>query len=181
MTYYIDPGTSKNCAVARTWFGTVTGLAMCSGPLFVKSWGEIGRGPEPVFWEKPQLYPDTLRKSTPAKTIAMANDLIELAAAGADTARALAGPYLVTAKRPREWKGQVPKPIQHARVIGRLSAPELALLVAAYGKKDPTALPAYIRAAAIRVGKSGELTGYSAEITDLLDAVAFALTIEGRL
>lgn len=181
MTYYIDSGTSKGCAVARTWRGEIISIAMYSGWHCLKSWGEGNWTPEPTFWEKPQLYPNELKNSRPAVVVAKANDLIELAAAGADTARALAGPYLVTAKRPREWKGQVPKPIQHARVIGRLNAAELALLERAYGKKDPTALANYIRTAAVRVGKTGVLTGYQAEITDILDAVAFALVIEGRL
>jgi hypothetical protein len=144
----------------------------------LKAWGHAGLEPEPTFWEMPQLYPNEIRNSRPAVVIAKANDLIDLAAAGADTARAIAGPYLVTAKRPREWKGQVPKPIQHARVLRALSPAELALVERAYGKPG---LAAYIKAAAIRVGKNGALTGYSAEITDLLDAVAFALTIEGRL
>lgn len=181
MTYYVDPGTTKGCAVARTHLGHVAGLSMRSGLEVVKAWGYAGISPEPVFWEKPQFYPDTVKKATPARIVALANDLIDLTDAGRAVATYLAGPHPCVAKRPREWKGQVPKPIQHARVIGRLNAAETALLTLAYGKKDPTALASYIRAAAIRVGKTGELTGYSAEITDLLDAVAFALTIEGRL
>jgi hypothetical protein len=181
MTYYIDPGTTKGCAVARTHLGQIAGLSMRNGPEVIKAWGHAGIGPEPTLWEKPQFYPDTAKNCTPARIVALANDLIDLTDAGRAVATYLAGPHPCIAKRPREWKGQLPKPIQHARVLGRLNASEMSLLVTAYGKRDVTALPAYIRAAAIRVGKSGELTGYSAEITELLDAVAFALTIEGRL
>ncbi len=189
MTYYVDPGTSKGSAVARTQAGAIVGLAMYHGPKQSKGWGLLFGTPEPMlfgtpeptYWEEPQLYPDSLRKLTPAALIATGNDLIRLASCGADTARALAGPCDVIPMKPREWKGQVPKPIQHARVLGRLNAQEYALAVQAYGKKDPQALGAYVKSAAIRYGKTNALTGYSAEITDLLDAMAFALTIEGRL
>lgn len=181
MTYYVDPGTTKGCAVARTWRGAIVSLAMYQGVECLKWWGQSYESVEPTYWEKPQFYPDSVKNLPPAQIVALANDLIDLTDAGKDTARALAGPYECVAKRPREWKGQIPKPIHHARVLGRLSAQEYALLVAAYGKKDPQAVAAYVRSAAIRYGSTGKLTGYSAEITDLLDAMAFALTIEGRL
>ena len=181
MTYYIEPGTTKGCAVARTYNGAIITLAMYAGPRALKSWGYELHPPESAYWEKPQFYPDSIRKLSAAALIATANDLIELTACGADTARVLAGPYNVTPKYPREWKGQVPKPIHHARLLGRLNAQEYALLVEAYGRRDPQALASYVRAAALRHGQTGVLTGYSAEITDLLDACAFALTVEGRL
>lgn len=180
MSYYVDPGTTKGCAVAETWDGAIGALAIMHGPEITKRWGPFNVDPGPVYWEKPQLYPNEIQNSTPQKLIALANDLIDLSDAGKDTARALAGPHPCIAKRPREWKKQIPKPIHHARVLGRLNAQEYALLVEAYGKKDPQALASYVRAACIAQGSNKKPT-YSAEITDLLDACAFALTIEGRL
>lgn len=182
MTYYVDPGTTKGCAVARTFGGQIIGLAIFRGPAKIKSWGGcVGFVPtEPTYWEKPQLYPDELRHSTPQKVIALANDLIELAACGADTVCALAGLCPVIAKYPRQWKAQTPKPIHHARLLGRLTVDEMRLAVEAYGRKDPQALGAYVKAACIATAKNRE-PSYKAEITDLLDAMAFALTIEGRL
>ncbi len=180
VTYYIDPGTSKGSAVARTQSGSIVGLAIFHGSRASKTWGAFVGALEPAYWEKPQFYPDSATRLKPQALVAQANDLIDLAASGADTARFLAGPCEVIAKRPREWKGQIPKPIHHARLLGRLNAQEYALLVQAYGK-DPWSLTAYVKSAAVRYGSTGKLTGYSAEITDLLDACAFALTVEGRL
>lgn len=180
MPYYCDPGTTKGTAVAQTVTRQIVGLAMFEGPRAVAHWGKGFTYHEETHWEKPQFYPDTLRNLRPAQVVALANDLIDLTDAGRATASALAGPsHACVAHRPREWKGQIPKPIHHGRVLGRLSPEELALLVEAYGQ-PAEALIRYVHTAALAVGK-GKKPSYKAEITDLLDAVAFALVGEGRL
>lgn len=183
MTYYVDPGTTKGCAVARSFRGALVGLGMMQATVWVKTWGDMHWHHAAVVWEKPQLYPQELRSAAPQVVIAKANALIELAACGADTARALAGVFQIRAVRPREWKGQIPKPIHHGRAMLRLTPPELDLVRSAYSgtrPDKPRALDEYIALAAIRKAKNDD-SGYKSEITDLLDAIALMLTTEGRL
>jgi hypothetical protein len=70
--------------------------------------------------EVPQVYPYGQGKGNP-------NDLIDLAAV-AGACMGLAG-GLVTYYLPRQWKGQVPKEISHARAMAQLADIEKANIV----------------------------------------------------
>ena len=179
MTHYLDPGTSKGCAVATSCDGRLAALSMWQGPQLLRAWGgHIVQGP--VIWEKPVLYPNELKRSTAHAVFAKANDLIAVAACGADTARALAGGHPVVSRTPRELSGQLPKPIKHGRALGRLDSQELTLVVKA-ADMPLVKLGAYVSAAALRFAKTKKVTGYAIEIVDLLDAISFFLKCEGRL
>lgn len=70
--------------------------------------------------EVPQVYVAGRGKGDP-------DDLLELA--GVDGAiTALLGPTTTRSPKPREWKGQVPKEIHHARALRKLSPPETVVL-----------------------------------------------------
>jgi hypothetical protein len=77
-----------------------------------------------VVWECPEIRPR--EDCSPGK----ANTLIALAAEGA----ALAARYAsetdarVVSATPHKWKGSVPKPIHHARLIEQLADSEIALV-----------------------------------------------------
>ncbi len=181
MTYYIDPGTTKGCAVAvMNPAGLLIGLGVWSSrDGFVRSWGLMSSWGGTV-WEMPQLYPGT-NKLGQARVVAQANDLIELAAAGSGCAHALGwGRGGVRSVKPRAWKGQIPKPIPHRRAIDVLTGPELALLAEAYGK-DLASLRQYILDACLKVAARAKNIGYSSQIVDLLDAVTIGLVDTGRL
>jgi hypothetical protein len=71
-----------------------------------------------VAIERPQVYRQRLQKGDP-------NDLVTLAL----MAGALVGHFIPQASiaeyKPREWKGQVPKPVMQRRIESRLSQEEL--------------------------------------------------------
>jgi len=178
VTYYIDPGTAKGCAVAC--FGTrgLIGLGrwyMQDG--FKAYWGDSAQGPS--LWEMPQIYPRG-PGSTPAQITATANDLIVLSAHGSACATYLSyGRGGTRAVLPRQWKKQASKPAHHLRVLPCLTAPEVTLLVEAYGKPLDV-LVSYITAASRAVGMR-QTPSYGAQITDLLDAIALGLWDTNRL
>lgn len=191
MTYYIDPGTSKGCAVAC--FGSsftpggrvLTGLGIWSDRNGLEAhWGIFaGSG---AVWEKPQLYPNA-RREKPGVMVAKANDLIDLADAGSACANVLGwGRGGVRSIKPAAWKKQLSKPIHHKAAWGVLVPDERALIVSAQKdlgrvKGDPWVhLVNYIDAGCEAVARKKD-PAYSAKITDLLDAVCLGLSQEGRL
>lgn len=186
MTNYIDPGTTKGCAVASFQGPGLLGLGFWFQEHGMKEqWGLITQGPS--VWELPQLYPNEAR-SKPALLIARGNDLIKLAAAGSACANVLSwGRGGVTCKTAGAWKGQVPKPVMHMRAFEVLNVQELALLGRAYcdtsriGARDPVdMLVSYVQGAVRQIGLR-QKPSYQARITDLLDAVCFGLKETGRL
>lgn len=188
MTYYIDPGTSKGCAVAcfgarsNAWAATLQGLGFWHTRDGFTGWWGSQAGACGSVWEMPQLYPSRGRDKASTIT-AKANDLIALAAAGSACANVLSwGRGGVRSVLPREWKRQLAKPQHHAHALTLLQPQELALVVEAYGKPE-AALRDYVRAGCLHVARNpGKgLAKYSAKITDLLDAVTLGLTEEGRL
>lgn len=54
------------------------------------------------------------------------NDLIDLAAVVGALCVTFSEAFVLKAVQPREWKGQVPKEIHHARALSRLDADERA-------------------------------------------------------
>ncbi len=204
---YIDPGTSKGCAVAcflsphavtfPTPPGTLAGLGVWDLEQgLTHQWGRaLEGGYQPAVWEMPQLYPSA-RREKPQAMIAKANDLIRLSAAGSACATALSwGRGGVRSMLPAQWKKQLPKPIHHSHVMRVLTADERALIEAAWVDRAPAGerrarqadpagtLAEYIRKGCLWVAKhpGKELKGYTSCVTDLLDAVAFGLSQEGRL
>ncbi len=206
MTLYIDPGTSKGCAVAcflsphavtfPTPPGTLVGLGVWDLEQgLTHQWGHGIGAAQPAVWEMPQLYPSA-RREKPQVMIAKANDLIRLSAAGAACATALSwGRGGVRSMLPAQWKKQLPKPIHHFHVMRVLADDERHLVESAWVGRAPSGerrvrqadpagtLAAYIQKGCLWVAKhpGKELAGYSSSITDLLDAVAFGLSQEGRL
>lgn len=193
MTNYIDPGTTKGCAVAK-FAGRNFGVAGLVGlgiwdqiQGFTHTWGILMHS-GPAVWEMPQLYPNA-RREKPAVMIAKANDLIAVAAAGSACATYLGwGRGGVRSVLPRLWKGQLPKPITHWHAQRTLTETEWALLESAHkdlsrGRGRGVPLFAYVQAGVDWCAKNPgkPLRGYTAKITDLLDAVTLGLVEEGRL
>ncbi len=107
----IDPGV-KACACAVFADGTLYATAFVSAP-----W-EGKRRTDSVIVERPEQDGRSFS--------ARPKDLMALAWAGAALAYSVGAP--VVEYTPSEWKGQVPKPVQHMRLWLRLTAPERALL-----------------------------------------------------
>lgn len=102
----IDPGV-KYHAVAQFYASELFGLDFRTFP---------SPGAELAIIEKPQVYTSgAARKS----------DIIELAiSAGEIGGRYISREYVL----PSQWKGQLTKPVSHARIKKQLSAVELGLL-----------------------------------------------------
>lgn len=140
-------------------------------------WGTLGRAisPNVVVLELPQ----TRRRGTGAQ--ATAETLIKLTAEGCLLAGIYAGASggRVELLTPSEWKGSVPKPIQHKQLWARLSPEERALLGG-----DATLrqiLAAVDRGAAQRwpPGKSWYPQEWA--VHNALDAVGLGCTYLGRI
>ncbi len=172
--FAIDPGV-KTCATALARSSQLVCIA--SMPSFMAPL--IGRHCA-VIWERPQAD----GRGAPV------DDLIALTHAGADLARAVAGRDMgIRAVTPRQWKGSVPKPVHHGRLLDVLLGAELDLL------GGHTVIRAAVEAAARRGAADGwrkpGATYYRArelptvdgvKIThDLLDAVALLMFGLGRL
>ncbi len=192
---YADPGTTKGTAVATFAMGsmqpwTLIGLCIvkrrlvphqqqCLGSyqhrawlteFYVShSWGSPAFGP--CLYEQPQVYP--YGKLSLSRMTAQANDLIAIGCMGAQVAAFMANGQGTGSIKPREWKGQVKKPQHHRKVLQVLTASEAQLLADAFDD-DTAQLQAYVEAACAG-------SPYSAQVTDLLDAVALGLADNGRL
>ena len=129
--FALDPGL-RGCGTA--WFDK-TGKLMAvdyirntvktdTGPKAWAGYLEHGRCSADVFIsEVPQVYRAGASKGDP-------DDLIQLAGVvGLFTGIIEADEYLGV--KPREWKGQVPKDVHHARLIKTLSAEDLEKINAA--------------------------------------------------
>ncbi len=151
----IDPGV-KACACARFDPAGLTCVEFMTAP-----WAGHLERPDHVIVERPEQDGRSFS--------ARPKDLMALAWAGAALAYSVGAP--VTEYTPSEWKGQVPKPVQHMRLWLRLTAPERALL-------GGPATEAVIHAAARKGGlekwsKPGAAYYPRSFIThNLLDAVA---------
>lgn len=193
MTNYIDSGgESKGCAVAYfrppDWPrrpSLLAGLGIWTSEFgFVHTWGIVPFA-GPAVWEEPQIYPSA-RREKPAAMIAKANACIRINGMGAACAHVLGwGRGGCRSVRPAKWKGQLPKPVHHRAIWALLTEPERSLLETAHrdlaGKAWSVMGPvfAYITKACDAIAYRKK-PSYRASVTDLLDAVAFGLTEEGR-
>lgn len=165
ILYAIDPGVHSS-AVAMFRDGAL----MATAETHRWSYGSWA-GPGSIVVEIPRVYPKDPRKG---------NDLIDLAAAGMRLAGQIEasciGHVVLTTVFPRQWKGQIPKPIHHSRMITKLSPIEKDILLAL--KPD---LDQHIRTACETYAETRQVRGYSNRIHNVLDAVALGLTKIGRL
>ncbi len=187
MINTIDPGTSKGSALAGSVGpysnSQIVTLAFIEreeiyGSIKVaKHWGApIEHGP--TLYERPRVHMSmSMRKAS--DVIATSNDLIALDSHGMHAACYVAGPYPVRAVEPQVWKKQVCKCMHHRSAWVYLSAPERTLLAQAYGRAEGDLFD-YVTDACVRFGKTRKLTGYSAQVVDLLDAVCLNLWETGR-
>lgn len=179
----------------RGWFGAVDpGKATCAVALADGVFGRLcGFGVVESFASSGLLVEGAMLWEIPEQrggAGAPAEDLIWLAAAGADMARGIASPGAdVRHITPTKWKGSTPKPIHHSRMWGVLEHQERVLL----GRYDTRAAieAACARGAKARWAKSGAtyyragdmptLPGGVRLTHDMLDAVALLMYSLGRL
>jgi hypothetical protein len=135
MTHLVslDPGL-RGCGVA--WWhasGNLTHVAYlrnpvkkCDGPAALMGYDSVvlyDNRPDYFISEVPQVYRAGASKGDP-------DDLIQLAGVvGVFSALFSATTY--TGVKPREWKGQVPKDVHHARLVKTLTPEDLAMVEAA--------------------------------------------------
>lgn len=121
----IDPGYAKDgegCACAELVDGRLEG-AWFLRPEDFHSHHYEEYSPDMVIWERPQHRArDERYASVPPET------LIALAVAGASLAGLYAGAYKseIIEVHPSQWKGSLPKPVQHKALWDRLTSAERA-------------------------------------------------------
>jgi hypothetical protein len=176
ITYALDPGKHKtSCA------GGIDGSLKWITQLTAdKPLGVAGAPGCRIILEVPRSHSSSAHK---------ANDLIDEITQGAiiagRIAQATGGPIVIvhpsttTEAGRKGWKGQVPKPLHHRRILAALSPSELAIITAI--KPD---VVAYVEAACQRYAVSKKVTKYSASGAgghDDLDAVGLLLEDAGRI
>lgn len=149
------------------------------GSASAHTWEPLWSAPNRVVFEVPTIRGD----ATPNP-----EDLLLIAVAGARLAERAARGAPVVEYRPREWKGNTPKPPHHARMWEALTAEERALLG---GDRTHAAILAACKRGAQGGWRKPGATYYRAgefpsvngtKIThDLLDASALALYDLGRI
>lgn len=167
MRWYIDPGKHKSAAACFV-------ATKLEHVWWVASFGPEPAWPHAVVIERPEVYPG------PQPT--RSNDVVELAMKAAELGGQLQALGAPTPRyvRPREWKGQVPKPIHHRRVWSVLDARERAVLcqIARYTAGE---VELRIETACRRYAETGKVRGYSWQAHNLLDAVGLGLWDLGRM
>lgn len=109
----IDPGVQA-CGVA--WFSRKGELERAEY-VHVSSIGALCSPFEKLIIEMPRIYPGSGQRKGDL------NDLLDLAAVVGRCEQRL-GPLASRRVFPAQWKGQVPKKIMNARVLGKLSPDE---------------------------------------------------------
>lgn len=132
----IDPG--KRCSGVAMFDSDgklvrafLTNRAQIKGPRNIDWMLSVGEFQielqEDVIIEMPKVYPGAAKTNL--------NDLLDLAAVvGAHSMRADLRRALVKLVHPQDWKGQVPKEIMNARVLGKLTKAEQATIEGAGAK-----------------------------------------------
>lgn len=162
---FVDPGKKKSAC------------ARFNGPTLeaVGFWPEIDpRHLQAVVIEKPEVYPGMKSKNP--------NDLIDLAMAAEHLAMELQKFGAPPPKYvfPREWKGQVVKPIHHSRVWATLDLGERTIVAKAIGMFSID-VENKIRRACESYARTRQVRGYSWEAHNLLDAAALGCWYFGRI
>lgn len=141
-TLAVDPGaracgfavfygkTLVKCGLVRTRAKTTAGQAMDFETLFHR---HIQKHPTLII-ERPEVYNQRNQKGDP-------NDLIGLGLIGGVVAGAVQ-PKALVLTLPKEWKGQTPKDIHHARIEAKLSPDEEARVSCAVAYGAPDTVPA---------------------------------------
>lgn len=115
MLLAIDPGRDTGWAIYEK--GTLEGCGLGLPPM---------RYYRQVVIERPQVYGSGTARVDP-------NDLITLAIrVGRHVERFESKAIHVSLVLPREWKGQVPKPIHHKRILAKLTVAERSVVMQGY-------------------------------------------------
>lgn len=167
----IDPG-KHTCAVACAAAGQLVGVGLLASFALPGPFGCA----DAVVWEIPEQR---------GNAGAPAEDLIWLAAAGADMARAIALDGPVVHYTPTQWKGSAPKPVHHSRLLDALTRAELDLIGGRVALRRAVDA-ACKRGAAARWVKPGATYYRKGEMPagithDMLDAAALLVFELGRL
>lgn len=181
----IDPGhAGEGCACAafgagallEVWFERLPTFApgqTLPPPVDVAAWHASRAHVDLVIVEQPEYQG---ARSNGARPI----DLMNLAWAGALVAGSFAGRdgCPIIAVGPRQWKGSMPKPVHHMKVLAALSVAEQRVLPGDAIARVKAAREAGARTRWAKPGASyyGRWTGHN-----LLDAVALGLWHLGRL
>lgn len=154
----IDPGAKKS-ALAMGTETALTSLGFCS-PCNL---GYIDH----ALVEFPRIYPGVASKvdDNGRRHSIDPNDVLEVAA--------IAGAWIShnpAAERvyPRDWKGQVKKPVHHLQLWRKASEQDRRVIAAADGR-EPKDVEQYIRAAASAIALGTKVT-YTRQVHNLLDA-----------
>jgi ribosomal protein L37E len=162
--WYFDPGTREHAGacfidgkLAHVWFW----------PTATPQWDGRGR-PDMLLIERPEVYPGP----QPSRS----DDIVRLAMLAAQLGAYLEACGAPTPRfaRPREWKGQTPKPIHHRRIWSILEPPERDVFCAVAGKTE-TEIVTKIELACAEYGRSHKIKRYSWKAHNLLDAVGLGL------
>jgi hypothetical protein len=171
----IDPGVAP-LAWARFFGGALHSCGFMPREAFAAAdWTDL----HSLVIEKPFIYPKA-SKGDP-------NDLIDLAGAayfaeGAIVARGGPRAHYVY---PRDWKGQLDKPIHHERVWSMLSPPEIAAFCRDTGLTSDEVAAKIERACDLLAkgirNKDGSPKEYAWKTHNLLDAIGLGLWRLGRV
>jgi hypothetical protein len=167
----IDPGNKKQSGECATAIYKNSRLFWVG---FAYPLHNITTAPDTrVVVERPQLYPRDVKRWTKERICAVANDLINLAMSGGLVAGRFRGEG-VHMPTPREWKGQISKPQQHALLWQLLDSEERALFPSDTYKRIQIGIEANAPYFRQPLKKYGFATG------NLLDAAALGATELGR-
>lgn len=181
ITYWLDPGKHET-SVAIGYRGHLQAVVRVTSDPNTSDWSTIIqaaalRATKHVGLEVPVSYPGSASK---------ANDLIAEVVQGSLIAGRIAertgAPIVIvhpstTSEAGRKgWKGQLPKPLHHRRILQELSPAEMAIFL-----KIKPDIVAYVQAACSRYAVTKTVTGYKAAVHNDLDAAGMLLKDEGRI
>lgn len=167
ITVAIDPGVDQ-CAVAWTSGHMLDGA--CFHSYRSEAFEGLDDAPDLVVIERPVIYPFSKKK--PA-------DMMALARAGYILAGSFGAP--IKEYEPKEWKGNLPKPVTHDALWGVLRPRELAVFPPDTRDRIVAAKYAGARDHWRKDSKLYYGRGKGSEVHNLLDAAALLMVHLGRL